>query len=807
MKADRSLHLTAYATAVAAVFMLGQAERDPLLGVLAIIVCGIGVFIKEAYDKHLNTFWGNLAALGALVFALWSFHPERPELRLIAMANLLVYAQFVLFYRERIPQTYWMILLLSLLQVCVASVLINDFYFGLMLIGYMLLATRMIIQLTYRRECFDATKDKRFKVSLFSRRRRRAASGTGPVTAVRPESNGLRWSLSRQPATFKARVSRKSDGAEYRGFERHWLWLCALTVISVPLVFAIMPRPYAEGGLSSGDVGALNSTGFNSEVTLGELGMILESTEEVMRVTLKTGVTGAHIQLPADEQPLFTGVAFGPYKDGKWELAGGRQGTAEDLKNLPPATDDYVIQEVEILPDNHKFLFGIYPVYRANMEGSDKVRWDTGREALVRNGDLSRQIKYVTLSTGIKNGRMLDKIDVMTYPDPDRLQDFPDNLGQLQQVAAQVIASLPADEQANVPANYEVQARALEAFLRDSGQFQYSLQAPARDPNMDPIEDFLVNNPQGHCEYFASALTLMLRSQKIPARMVNGYKGGDWNSLGRFYQVRQLHAHVWVEVLLTETDQLDYRRRPKQQWLILDPTPAASVEITMWSNIQQFTDYVQHMWSSYVLGMSSDSSTKDFYSELLSPSAWRAWIDDMKGFISGEGTLTGFLNLRFIVTILVLPLFLYGLFRLLRYAFGRLSKKDSRRSKKRLAAEAQVEFYRRFESILAQRRIRRDAAQTQREFAMAVGGHFSGEDATRSLAAIPRYVVDAFYRVRFGKHQLQLDELNKLSGELDRLEAQVPRAAASEATNGANRHVAGNAAENATDDAGSNGQG
>ena len=67
------------------------------------------------------------------------------------------------------------------------------------------------------------------------------------------------------------------------------------------------------------------------------------------------------------------------------------------------------------------------------------------------------------------------------------------------------------------------------------------------DPNLDPVEDFLVNRKEGHCEYFASALALLLRSIDIPARMVNGFKGGDWNELTQTMNVRQKHAHSWVE--------------------------------------------------------------------------------------------------------------------------------------------------------------------------------------------------------------------------------------------------------------------
>ncbi len=75
-------------------------------------------------------------------------------------------------------------------------------------------------------------------------------------------------------------------------------------------------------------------------------------------------------------------------------------------------------------------------------------------------------------------------------------------------------------------------ARYLEQKLA-SGRYQYSLAGQHRDTRLDPIEDFLTKHPQGHCEYFATALTLMLRSQGIPARLVVGYKCDEWNERGR----------------------------------------------------------------------------------------------------------------------------------------------------------------------------------------------------------------------------------------------------------------------------------
>src|SRR5205814_9510407 len=80
------------------------------------------------------------------------------------------------------------------------------------------------------------------------------------------------------------------------------------------------------------------------------------------------------------------------------------------------------------------------------------------------------------------------------------------------------------------------------------GQYEYSLNLDiSPDETIDPIEDFVANSRSGSCEYFASALAMMLRSQDIPARLVRGYKGGTFNTVGRYYLVQERDAHSWVE--------------------------------------------------------------------------------------------------------------------------------------------------------------------------------------------------------------------------------------------------------------------
>ena len=113
----------------------------------------------------------------------------------------------------------------------------------------------------------------------------------------------------------------------------------------------------------------------------------------------------------------------------------------------------------------------------------------------------------------------------------------PDSLPKLMALADEIVQEKAPDGN-----NYE-RARAMESHFLEPDLYTYSLDMSLvnaqRQEGVDPIEDFVSNHRTGHCEYFASALTLMLRSQGIPARMVIGYRPSEFNYIGNYYSVRQ----------------------------------------------------------------------------------------------------------------------------------------------------------------------------------------------------------------------------------------------------------------------------
>ena len=141
------------------------------------------------------------------------------------------------------------------------------------------------------------------------------------------------------------------------------------------------------------------------------------------------------------------------------------------------------------------------------------------------------------------------------------------------------------------------------------------LQGPERDTSIDAIEDFVSNNPRGHCEYFATALAMMLRSQGIPSRVVLGYRCDEWHEEQQCYQVRQLHAHAWVEAFLDPEPDSGFAAARAAGSLDARRLAAAgsdaggrelgtqAAERTMWGAWQGRWHGLQRYWDKYIVDM------------------------------------------------------------------------------------------------------------------------------------------------------------------------------------------------------------
>ncbi len=143
-------------------------------------------------------------------------------------------------------------------------------------------------------------------------------------------------------------------------------------------------------------------------------------------------------------------------------------------------------------------------------------------------------------------------------------------------------------------ANQWVQARAIERHLRT--EYRYTIQLPETEA-ADPIAQFLFERREGHCEYFASAMAVMLRTLGIPSRVATGFQGGVYNPLSGWYLVRASDAHSWVEAYL-----------PRRGWTTFDPTPPDSTPAGAgWrSQLGLLVDAAETFWQEWVLSYDLD---------------------------------------------------------------------------------------------------------------------------------------------------------------------------------------------------------
>ena len=138
------------------------------------------------------------------------------------------------------------------------------------------------------------------------------------------------------------------------------------------------------------------------------------------------------------------------------------------------------------------------------------------------------------------------------------------------------------------------EARAIEAHLRND--YGYTLKLPSRE-SADPLADFLFHRKQGHCEYFASAMTVLLRTAGVPARIVTGFLGGEYNPITDLWVVRASDAHSWVEAWI-----------PGYGWTTFDPTPGGpeTHSFAFMTTLGLYLDAAQTFWQNWVLGYGVD---------------------------------------------------------------------------------------------------------------------------------------------------------------------------------------------------------
>jgi hypothetical protein len=140
----------------------------------------------------------------------------------------------------------------------------------------------------------------------------------------------------------------------------------------------------------------------------------------------------------------------------------------------------------------------------------------------------------------------------------------------------------------------EARARAIEQHLQRS--YRYTTQLLSHEVH-DPLAYFLFRRREGHCEYFASAMAVMLRTLGIPSRVATGFAGGVYNPVSGWYVIRAADAHSWVEAYL-----------PRTGWTTFDPTPPSDSvsSASLWARMGFYLDAADTFWQEWVLNYNLD---------------------------------------------------------------------------------------------------------------------------------------------------------------------------------------------------------
>ncbi len=390
--------------------------------------------------------------------------------------------------------------------------------------------------------------------------------------------------------------------------------LSVCILLTAALIFISVPRLrgsyFSSGFLRTGEL----RSGFSDEVRLGRVGEIKLDGSPVMMVRV--------INRDIEDVPYpiyWRGVALDEFDGESWRtgsVGSSIYKTGPDGKVT--VTDEgevegrYILeQEIITEPLDTDVLFSAnLPLGFGSVPG--------GRVAAVNDSyslhdRVSYRIKYYAVSDigatspgGLRN-------DDTSYPDGmDSYLRLPPMGSRVRELALEITS--PED-------NAYDKALSIKRYLLTNYSYTRTLE---RGSPEFPIEDFLFMRKEGHCEYFATAMAVLLREAGIPSRIVNGFIGGTPNERGNFFLIRESDAHSWVEAYF-----------PGHGWVSFDPTPEGleRAEPGLFPLMASYVDYLRFRWSRYVIDFSEGDQMR------LLNRARDTWSWKNKTLFRGRGTL------------------------------------------------------------------------------------------------------------------------------------------------------------------------
>ena len=849
--------------------MQNSSQRDlwlPLLVVFAAVTSLVFTDILNWFRLHRAV--ANLAALAALFSLFFSIDDfVRPNTRsqLMAIANLLVYLQITSFYQRKSSRIYWHLIVFSLLQVVVSAALNVEFEFGVMLIIYVAVGISTLgFFFGHREVCQVLPPPDR----LLRRGPNRAATETDAKDDY-PWKPLTRREMVVTPVASRRLLSRQVVSWGFLG-EIAVIGLTTM-VFSVVLFFSAPRMESSELNVrrarGTSVVGFSREVTLNelADVLQSDEPVMRVSFEDYQTETPYLVYGDPYIRgAVLSEYIIVNGVS-------KWRQGVGSTGSEEmalgnligdALREVPetekswrlppvPANQQLVRQDIILQPIDSPVLFAVFPAFAEKGTPRD-VQYNPYTGQLTshsrRQETQPYEYPYSLVTSAFRGGLQIDItpredpleplfgdhalthlfVDSVRHlfevelgdagrylltqwrygvePELTELTQFDESrFPRLKKIAEEI-----AKEQRAQGRNQANLARALRDHFQIPELYTYSLNFSRipRNRNLDPIEDFVANHRTGHCEYYASALAMMLRSQGIPSRLVTGFKPSEYNEVGGYYQVLQSDAHCWVEAYLPRQDIVGEvppgtRISPGGGWLRLEPTLGAADDADavhergLMDVVDDVLDHARTLWSDYVMGLTARRQQESIYgpvSEGTDPVAWEAFLGQLR---KEREAILRFLRGQAAMLAALVAALLAGFYLMLK-RFKRAnpppivrvvqrwtSRLTNRPNSRRQSAHAQriVDFYRRFENLLAGAGIMRHRSQTQRELAAEACQRLAARSPAVGIEGLIDRIVEAFYCVRFGQIVLDEQETKAIEDALKDLETEMATNHGNSATN------------------------
>ena len=526
-----------------------------------------------------------------------------------------------------------------------------------------------------------------------------------------------------------------------------YLGVSAVITILIALVatpiFVSVPRSRLGLWSVRGGAGSLLS-GFSDHVTLGDIGRILSSHQIFMRIRLSRPLD----QIPP--QLKWRGVVLNHFDGRSWSStpraprrisrSPARQGF---LVSLSRRRNEEILTQIITQESPNRTIFGAdHLVWVAGLGEAERSIQTDHNGSLFFSRTRPRSFSYRVDSDLIERAEKLSRGGSDSLPDDARERYL-----QLPRIDPRIVELTKTITGPRPDATSR--ALALERFLKEN--YSYSLEnASAASP--DPLAHFLLEGGSGHCEYYATALAIMLRIEGIPSRVINGFRRGALNVWSEDLIVRQSDAHSWVEA-----------RLPGAGWVELDATPAlAGYDDGTFFLATQMGDALELFWNQLV--------SFDRISQL---SLIVAGLQEVRSAVESLGQLVVSLRVRgaaILVRLYSRPLEISGLFvGFLLLAFlippalrnvRQWLRERQQRGVSKVSGEARA-YHRQLERVLRKHGLARLAPETPLEFAQRAGFTLNSR--------VPVEITSLYYQARFGGCRLNVSDLQSIEDGLAQL--------------------------------------